>query len=102
MKILITEDQSLFLKRRLSLIDEFVEYALYNYEIFDESYTLSEYVEEVCWMVYDLFDEHGYDIDSHTEDLFEFIKEIYGEKIQSRYYKLQGDVVNDDPEFDDE
>ena len=99
MKYIITENQSSFLRRRLSIIDEFVEYALHNYEVFDEGYSLSEYLEEICWRVYDLLDEHGHNVDNIDDDiegLFKFIKETYGTKIKSRYYKLQGDVVNDD------
>lgn len=89
MKYIITENQSSFLRRRLSIIDEFVEYALHNYEAFDEGYSLSEYIEEICWRVYDLLDEHGHNVDNDTESLFKFIKDMYGKKIKSRYYKLQ-------------
>lgn len=102
MKILITEDQSLFLKRRLSLINRLVDHALYDDETFDEGFYLSDYEDEICWKVYDLLYEEGHDVGIDTDDLFNFIKAIFGEKIKSHYYELQGDVVNDDPDFDDE
>lgn len=102
MKILITENQSLFLKRRLSLIEQLVDYALYDDETFDEEFNLSDYVREICWKVYDLLYEEGHDVGNDTDDLFNFIREIFGEKIKSHYYDLQGDVANDYPDFDDE
>jgi hypothetical protein len=96
MKILITENQSLFLKRRLSLIGELVHYVLYDQRLFDEGWYLSEFFDEVCWRIYDLLYEEGIDIGNDTDELFDFIKKIYGEEIETQYYKLQGDVVNDD------
>jgi len=47
MKIIITEEQSLFLRRRVNEIEKLVLNALNNVD--PEDYNKSDYVEEICW-----------------------------------------------------
>lgn len=73
-----------------------VHFVLYDQRPFNEGWFLSDFFDEVCWRVYDLLDEEGVDIGIDTDELFDFIKKIYGEEIESQYYKFQDEIFGDD------
>ena len=88
MKILITErqyrlileDKNLWLLRRISEIEDFVDLALRR--VSPDGYTYHEYVDEIAWQV---VDEYG-NMNSHNVDLLmDYVREQYWKKIEKHY-----------------
>ena len=89
MKIIITEDQSLFLRRRVNEIKELVLNALNKVD--PEDYNKSEYVEEICWQVID-----GYANTLKGEDInniYNYVTNNYTEIIKNYYLKQKYNIV---------
>lgn len=81
MKIIITEKQSLFLKRRLDEIEKYVKLALKR--VPTEGYSYHEYVEEIVWQV---IDEYGDKIGGDDmNDMGDYIRENYWKLIETYY-----------------
>ena len=83
MKIIITEQQSLFLKRRLEEIDEFVKLALRR--VSPSGYNFHDYVEEITWQVLDEYD--GKISREEMEEMHDFVQELYWKEIETYYLK---------------
>ena len=83
MKIIITEDQSLFLRRRVNEIEKLVLNALNKVD--PEDYNKSEYVEEICWQVIDEYANtlKGEDINN----IYDYVRDNYSEIIINHYIK---------------
>ena len=83
MKIIITETQSLYLKRRLHLIDGLVKKVLLD--VSPEEYSYHDYVEEIAWSVWDnMVYDRG---DTVEEEFFDYIYEKYWKEIETYYLK---------------
>ena len=81
MKIIITETQSLYLKRRLHLIDGLVKKALLD--VSPSEYNYHDYVEEIAWSVWDnMVYDRG---DTVEEEFFDYIRENYWKEIENYY-----------------
>jgi hypothetical protein len=81
MKYIITESQSLFLKRRLNQIDELVSIAMK--QVRPEDYNYHDYVEEIAWQVADSYrSEFG---EGNLEEMLDFVREKYWKIIQDYY-----------------
>jgi len=81
MKIIITETQSLYLKRRLHLIDGLVKKVLLD--VSPEEYSYHDYVEEIAWSVWDnMVYDRG---DTVEEEFFDYIRENYWKEIENYY-----------------
>ena len=81
MKIIITETQSLYLKRRLHLIDGLVKKVLLD--VSPEEYSYHDYVEEIAWSVWDnMVYDRG---DTVEEEFFDYIREKYWKEIENYY-----------------
>lgn len=81
MKIIITETQSLYLKRRLHLIDNLVKKVLLDVD--PEEYNYHDYVEEIAWSVWDnMVYDRG---DTVEEEFFDYIRENYWKEIENYY-----------------
>jgi len=81
MKIIITESQSSFLKRRLHKIDELVSAAMKQVDT--EDYNYHDYVEEIAWQVADSYrSEFG---EGNLEEMLDFVRENYWKIIQDYY-----------------
>lgn len=92
MKIIITEEQSSFLRRRFGVIDDLVKHVLYNFSFryFNQNWTLEDFRIELSWQIYDLLYEEGHDVDKFgTDSLFEYIEKTYKQEIKSKYNKLK-------------
>jgi hypothetical protein len=83
MKIIITETQSLFLKRRLLGIDEFVKLSLKH--INPEEYIYDDYLDEIVWQVLDKYDEM-YNSEQFN-NIEEYVRDKYSKTIKSYYLK---------------
>ena len=84
MKIIITESQSSFLKRRLHKIDELVSAVMKQVDT--EEYNYHDYVEEIAWQVADSYrSEFG---EGNLEEMLDFVREKYW-KIIEDYYLLK-------------
>lgn len=81
MKYIITEAQSLFLKRRLSEIDHLVSVALKRVNPIDYDY--HDYVEEIAWQVADEY-QSKLNADEINE-LLDFVREKYWKIIEAYY-----------------
>jgi hypothetical protein len=85
MKIIITEKQELFLRRRLGEIDEYVKLAMKR--IKTEGYTFNDYLEEITWQV---LDEYDGKIGRKTmQAIHDYVKTVYGEEIGIHYMKSE-------------
>jgi hypothetical protein len=81
MKYIITESQSLFLKRRLNQIDELVSIAMK--QVRPEDYNYHDYVEEIAWQVADSYrSEFG---EGNLEEMLDFVREKYWKIIEDYY-----------------
>ena len=81
MKIIITETQSLYLKRRLHLIDGLVKKALLD--VSPSEYNYHDYVEEIAWSVWDnMVYDRGVTVE---EEFFDYIREKYWKEIENYY-----------------
>ena len=81
MKYIITESQSLFLKRRLHKIDELVSVAMK--QVSPEDYNYHDYVEEIAWQVADSYrSEFG---EGNLEEMLDFVRENYWKIIEDYY-----------------
>jgi len=81
MKYIITESQSLFLKRRLNQIDELVSIAMK--QVRPEDYNYHDYVEEIAWQVADSYrSEFG---EGNLEEILDFVREKYWKIIEDYY-----------------
>ena len=83
MKIIITETQSLFLKRRLVGIDKFVKLSLNH--INPEEYIYDDYLDEIVWQVLDKYNEM-YDPEQFNS-IEEYVRDKYSKTIKSYYLK---------------
>ena len=84
MKIIITEEQSLFLRRRTEEIKDLVKSALNNVD--PEGYNIDEYVTEIVWQVMD----HYEDINGgRMEVLYSYVRKEYTKDIIKYYYQSQ-------------
>lgn len=82
MKIIITETQSLYLKRRLHLIDNLVKKVLLDVSPEEYNY-IHDYVEEIAWSVWDnMVYDRG---DTVEEEFFDYIRENYWKEIENYY-----------------
>jgi hypothetical protein len=83
MKVIISEDQSLFLRRRINEFKILVLNALNNVD--PEDYSKKEYVEEICWRVIDYYVNtiKGEDI----TNIYNYIRDNYSDIIISHYFK---------------
>jgi hypothetical protein len=81
MKIIITESQNLFLRRRLNQIDELVSIAMK--QVNPEDYNYHDYVEEIAWQVADSYrSEFG---EGNLEETLDFVREKYWKIIEDYY-----------------
>ena len=81
MKIIITESQNLFLRRRLNQIDELVSIAMK--QVNPEDYNYHDYVEEIAWQVADSYrSEFG---EGNLEEMLDFVREKYWKIIEDYY-----------------
>jgi hypothetical protein len=82
MKILITKEQSLFLRRRLYEIDDLIKSALNN--VNPDDYNMDEYVTEIVWQIID----HYGDVTNNgkIEELSNYIRRKYTNDIRDYYY----------------
>jgi len=81
MKIIITESQSSFLKRRLSQINDLVSIAMQ--QVSTEEYNYHDYVEEIAWQVADSYrSEFG---EGNLEEMLDFVRENYWKIIEDYY-----------------
>lgn len=81
MKYIITETQSMFLKRRLSHINDLVKLALKRVDPRDYNY--HDYVEEIAWQVADAYESKlG---EENLEELMSFVRETYWKQIETYY-----------------
>lgn len=83
MKYIITESQSLFIKRRINQMDELVSVAMQRVDPIDYNYR--DYAEEIAWQVADSY-ETKLNEDELTEVL-NFVKDYYGNPIRNYYIK---------------
>ena len=83
MKYIITESQSLFLKRRINQIDELVSIAMQEVDPIDYNYR--DYAEEIAWQVADSYEQKlGED---ELAEVLDFVKDYYGKQIKNYYIK---------------
>jgi hypothetical protein len=81
---LIAEDKNPWLRRRFSEIDRLVDLALSRVPA--GGYSYHDYVDEIAWQV---ADEYG-DIDNYSlENILDYVRENYWEKIQNNYLKSE-------------
>ncbi len=81
MKIIITETQSAFLKRRLEAIDEFVKIAMKR--VSPKDYSYHDYLEEITWQVLDEYE--GKIGREQMDEIYEYVKETYWKKVENFY-----------------
>ena len=85
MKIIITEQQNLFLRRRLEEIDEFVKLALKR--VPPDGYDYHDYVEEIAWQVADEYDRKlG---QGELELILDYVRENYWKLIEDMYLRFE-------------
>ena len=82
MKYVITESQSLFLKRRINQMDELVSVAMQQVDPIDYNYR--DYAEEIAWQVADSYGPLGKD---ELTEVLNFVKDYYGKPIRNYYIK---------------
>ena len=89
MKIIITEEQSLFLRRRVNEIEKLVLNALNTVD--PEDYNKLDYVEEICWQVIDYYTNtlKGEDINN----IYNYVRNNYTEIIKNYYLKQKYNIV---------
>jgi hypothetical protein len=81
MKYIITETQSLFLKRRLNQINDLVSIAFKRVDPRDYNY--HDYVEEIAWQVADSYESKlG---EGELEEVLDFVREHYWKIIEDYY-----------------
>jgi len=85
MKIIITEQQNLFLRRRLEQIDEFVKLALKR--VAPDGYDYHDYVEEIAWQVADEYD--GKLGQGELELILDYVRENYWKLIEDMYLRFE-------------
>jgi hypothetical protein len=83
-KFIITETQSLYLRRRLHLIDGLVKKVLLD--VSPSEYNYHDYVEEIAWSVWDNMSESERG-DTVSEEFFNYIWNNYWEEIETYYIK---------------
>ena len=84
MKIIITEEQSLYLRRRNKEIYDLVEYAI---EYIDATeYNHPDYLEEIAWQVFGRMASDDRK-EQNIKDILEYVRENYGEEIKFHYTK---------------
>jgi len=86
MKIIITEQQNLFLRRRLEQIDEFVKLALKR--VPTSGYSYHEYVNEIVWSVIDEFGKYTMD---EMESIGDYIRDNYWKQIEDVYLRFESE-----------
>jgi len=82
MKYVITESQSLFLKRRINQMNELVSVAMQQVDPIDYNYR--DYAEEIAWQVADSYGPLGKD---ELTEVLNFVKDYYGKPIRNYYIK---------------
>ena len=84
MKIIITEEQSLYLRRRNKEIYDLVEYAI---EYIDATeYNYPDYLEEIAWQVFGRMASDDRK-EQNIKDILEYVRENYGEEIKFHHTK---------------
>ena len=81
---LISEDKNLWLIRRLSDIDKFVDLALSRVPA--GGYSYHDYIEEIAWQVADEYGDISMD---ELNKVLDYVRENYWEKIQNNYLKSE-------------
>jgi hypothetical protein len=81
MKILITESQSIFLKRRLNEIGDLVSLSLRRVD--PEGYNYHDYVEEIVWQVADSYETKLNE--EELGELLDFVRNNYWKQIEDYY-----------------
>ena len=86
MKIIITEDQSNFILRRLNLIDNLVKKSLKQVD--PKEYNYHDYVDEIAWSSWDNMSslEQG-GTNENIDEFLDFIRENYWKQIETYYLK---------------
>ncbi len=84
MKIIITEEQSLFLRRRTEEIKDLVKSALNNVD--PDEYNIDDYVTEIVWQVIDHYEDIN---EGHMEVLYSYVRKEYTKDIIKYYYQSQ-------------
>jgi hypothetical protein len=80
-KKIIKEDMSLFIKRRMENIDDYINDSLTETD--PEEYSLDEYADEIVWKVVDMC---GLDLTpKELDELMEYILKTYWDDIESYY-----------------
>jgi len=83
-KIIITEEQSLYLRRRNKEIYDLVKYAI---EYVDATeYNYPDYLEEIAWQVFGRMSSDDRK-EQNIKDILEYVRENYGEEIKSYHTK---------------
>ena len=83
MKYIITESQSLFLKRRINQMDKLVSVAMQQVDPIDYNYR--DYAEEIAWQVADSYEPKlGKD---ELAEVLDFVKDYYGKQIKNYHIK---------------
>ena len=81
MKYIITESQSIFLKRRLIQIGDLVSLSLERVKPKDFNY--HDYVEEITWQVADSYETKLNE--EELEELMDFVRDNYWKQIEDYY-----------------
>lgn len=81
MKYIITESQSIFLKRRLIQIGDLVSLSLERVNPKDFNY--HDYVEEITWQVADSYETKLNE--EELEELMDFVRDNYWKRIEDYY-----------------
>ena len=82
MKYIITESQSLFIKRRLNHIKDLVSLALTRVRPIDYNY--HDYVEEIAWQVADSYESKLNQ--DELETILDFVRDNYWKEIEDYYF----------------
>ena len=82
MKFLITENQSLYLRRRLVQIEDYLNQALVYVDKSD--YNFNDYYEEIIWQVIDRLKDET--TKGHMTETYKYVAEKYYKKIRKYYY----------------
>jgi hypothetical protein len=81
---LIAEEKNLWLIRRLSDIDKFVDLALSRVPA--GGYSYHDYIEEIAWQVADEYGDISMD---ELNKVLDYVRDNYWEKIQNNYLKSE-------------
>ena len=100
-RLLNEDDDNMFLKRRLSTIEELIDKNIKMVEDeggygFSDEYEFASNI--ISWVVNDLMNSDNPDYD--YDEIEDFIKENFGEYILSQY--VEEDFDDDDEDYDDE